>query len=372
MVAAATACSNALAQTSTDPAVSIQSQEKQSGSLAAAWLGSSDARVRAWGAYLVLRDQRHELLPQLRGLEEAYVVKDGSVTPPERSNHDAMVGALDAIIQLGGSVPGSEAARLYLEFPAQSLILLARAGSQSSSGYLLNIFRLEDKRTGEWLAAGNLLMNAKPSGFAAAVLEGWTVKANVQIKDKGTGSDPVMGQGGSCSSGLPSPPADWPAVGNYYAAGGSMGSSYYGKGVAAVIGGTDPVIYARNVGVADTAGRYDVCAFRNANRDVYREHFLAGLAAEPAGTPTVRSSVSDTILWQNSAQYLKDLRAFINRQQGLFDAIGRKLIAAGLLTTEEWASERPSLEIRITDKRSLKQGDIPVLQNAGKGVKFVN
>jgi hypothetical protein len=171
---------------------------------------------------------------------------------------------------------------------------------------------------------------------------------------------------------LPSPPTDWPPVGNYYAAGGYIGSSYYGKGVTAVIGGTDSVIYIRNVGVADTEGRYDVCGFKNANRHVFREHFLAGLAAEPVGNPTVRSSVSDTIMWQNSAQYLKDLSALIDHQQRLFDALGKKLITAGLLTTGEWTNTRPSLEIRITDERSAKQSDLPVLQNAGRGVKILN
>jgi hypothetical protein len=151
-----------------------------------------------------------------------------------------------------------------------------------------------------------------------------------------------------------------------------MDSSYYGRGVTAVIGGTDTVIYVRNVGVADTQGRYDVCGFRNANRDLYREHFLAGLAAEPAGNPTVRSSVADTIMWQNSAQYLKDLRAFIDRQQSRFDTLGKKLITAGLLTTGEWASARPSLEIRFADDRSAKQSALPVLQNAGSNVKIMN
>jgi hypothetical protein len=103
IVAAATASRNARAQGITDPAVTVQSQENQSGSLAAAWLGSSDARTRSWGAYLVLRDQRHELLPQLKALAEAYVVKDNSSIPTERGNHDTMVGVLDTIIQLGGA-----------------------------------------------------------------------------------------------------------------------------------------------------------------------------------------------------------------------------------------------------------------------------
>jgi hypothetical protein len=40
------------AQTQADPAVIVQSQEKQSVGLVAEWLGNSDARVRAWGRTL--------------------------------------------------------------------------------------------------------------------------------------------------------------------------------------------------------------------------------------------------------------------------------------------------------------------------------
>jgi hypothetical protein len=62
----------ASAQVETDPAAIVRSQERQSAERAADWLGSPDARVRAWGAYLALRDGRRKLLPQLIGLAEAY------------------------------------------------------------------------------------------------------------------------------------------------------------------------------------------------------------------------------------------------------------------------------------------------------------
>src|SRR5579862_2860984 len=85
-----------------DPEAIVQSQENQTAGLAAAWLGNSDARVRAWGAYLALRDRRRELLPQLIGLAEAYPVKTEPPSPTERNDHDAMLGVLDAVIQMDG------------------------------------------------------------------------------------------------------------------------------------------------------------------------------------------------------------------------------------------------------------------------------
>lgn len=56
-------CIESRGQAQDDPAAVIRSQAIQSAALAASWLSSSDARVRAWGAYLALRDRRRELLP---------------------------------------------------------------------------------------------------------------------------------------------------------------------------------------------------------------------------------------------------------------------------------------------------------------------
>jgi hypothetical protein len=80
LAVAVAANSGAQAQMQTDPAAIIHSQENQSARLAAVWLGSSDVRVRAWGAYLALRDQRRELLPQLIGFAQAYPVQSGPLS----------------------------------------------------------------------------------------------------------------------------------------------------------------------------------------------------------------------------------------------------------------------------------------------------
>jgi hypothetical protein len=88
-----------------DPAAIVESQGNQSGQLAPAWLASGDARLRAWGAYLVLRDRRHELVPRLVELANAYSVKTGPLGATDRDEHDAMLSVLDAVIQLEGRIP---------------------------------------------------------------------------------------------------------------------------------------------------------------------------------------------------------------------------------------------------------------------------
>jgi len=370
LAVAITASWAAPAQTPRDPAAIVQSQENRSAELAAVWLDNSDARVRAWGAYLAQRDHRRELLPKLIHLSEAYPAKPGSLPgSTERDDHDAMLGVLDAILQLGGRVPLEKAAMLYPEFPTQSLIFLSH-GDPEADHFLLDIFREESQRTGAWLAAGNMLMNRKPPGFAAAILGTLTVEAHIRVIDKGSGAVPGGGSGGSCSSGLPGPRTGWPIVGNYY----TTGRDRYFPGNAGgglLANGADPSFYVRVVGAADPEGSRDErrCDPKP-DRNLLREHFLGRLAGEPQGNASVQSSVAQTITWQDDAQYLRDLRAFVNEQQSLFESLSRKLMEAGLLSPEERAAARPSLEVRIYDERSERSSILPVLRDAGSGVKI--
>jgi hypothetical protein len=67
-----------------------------------------------------------------------------------------------------------------------------------------------------------------------------------------------------------------------------------------------------------------------------------------------------------------DLRAFTDLQQVAIDTLGAKLMAAGLLSGEERALARPSLQLWISDERSKERSSLPTLQNAGRNVKIVN
>jgi hypothetical protein len=357
------------AQTQADPAVIIESQEKQSVGLAAEWLGSSDGRVRAWGAYLALRDRQQELLPQLISLVQVYSVKGTPLSSEERDDHDAMLAVLDATIQLQGGFPTDVAAKLYPEFPAQALLSLSHDGPNAAST-LLEIFKTENKLPGAWLAAGDLLMVWNPSGFVAAILAGLTVHANINVVSENTGGM-GGGSGGSCGSGAPPVKTGWPPVGNYYvlnSVGGSTGSIL-------LAGGTDPAFYVRTVNAAyfDGNGEESACSkMFEVNRDMVREHFLAKLASEPVGNSSVRSYKDQSITWQDDLTYLGSLRVFISQQQTLFDNLSKKLVDAGLLSAEESKSARPTLEVRIFDYRGKSLPALPVLENPGSNVKVIH
>lgn len=358
------------AQKQADPAVIVQSQEKQSVGLAAEWLGSSDARVRAWGAYLALRDRQVNLVPQLIGLVKAYSVTGSPLTSSERDEHDAMLAVLDAIIQMQGGFPTDVAAKLYPEFPAQALISLSHDGPKAASS-LLEIFKTENKLPGAWLAAGNLLMVWNPSGFAAAILANLTVHAHIAVVSENSGAGIGGGYGGSCVSGVPPVKIGWPAVGKYYVRNTTSGFT----GDVLLQDGADPAFYFRTVDAAYVLRNDDESGCSKMfelNRDTVREHYLAKLAPEPSGEPFVRSYVEQTISWQDDTTYVISLRAFIGQQQRLFEALGKKLMDAGLISAEERESARPSLEVRISDFRRNSPPTLPLLQDAGSNVKIIN
>ncbi len=366
-----------LGLTQTDPAAIVQSQESQSGQFASTWLASADARVLAWGAYVALRDRRHELLPQLVGLAKAYTVKTGPLGGRDRDEHDAMLSVLDAVIQLEGRIPAEASETLYPEFPVQSLILLSHS-DRTADDFLLKIFREESKSTRAWLAAGNLLMNRtqcswpaancrlKVPGFASAVLGGLTVNAEISVVDQGR--DPArrpMGVGGSCPFGLPGPQTGWPPVGNYYADDG------YPAPVL-MVSGADPSFYFRSVAGPDPdRARSEICPWPTGVRNTLREHLLARLVGESPEVPSVRSFVRDAITWRSDRQFLNDLQSFVDRQQHLFIAISGKLTDAGLLSDQESASTRPGLEVQVYDDRVRKLPALLALQDPGNHVHIM-
>jgi hypothetical protein len=72
------------------------------------------------------------------------------------------------LIQLRADVPTDTAVKLYSEFPAHAVILMANSPSGTTSAFL-RIFQTERDRNGAWLAAGNVLVNHRAPGLAAAV-----------------------------------------------------------------------------------------------------------------------------------------------------------------------------------------------------------
>ena len=310
---------------------------------------------------MILRDHHESLIPDLLKMVSDYDVAAWPVADGRRDPHDAMIAILDALIELRGPVSTSDAARLYPEFPVQSLILLSREGD-SAFPYLLEIFRKERLQYDPWLGAGNMLAQRRFPGFAAVVLDNLTVRARIRVTTSGT-PDGAGGAGGSCASGGEGK-AGWPVVGNYTFAGHRTGAILLADGV-------DPVYYMRSV-----SGAYDrdrdrccgPCTHDGSELDMYREHYLASLLSAPIANPPLRVYFNRAIIWQGSASYLTYLHGVVSRQQQTFTEVTRKLVDAGLMTPDEAAAVKPHLEITIVDDRDDKSTPLPRAENWGENV----
>ena len=345
-----------------DPVPIIEKQHQQSAQLAQEWLANSDPRIRAWGAYLVLRDRHTELAPTLLAMLSSYEV----FSQPHKDQHDAMLPVLDALIQLNIPVPATEAAKLFPEFPAQSLIFLSRS-PDGAPAELLHIFRTADDHGGAWLAAGNLLAARRIDGFSSAVLSAMTVRAQVTITTPGVGRGFGLGGGSSCCGGAVyhEAKAGWPLVGNYRLSVCSL------AGAVLLAPGTDPAYYKRTVDAAYLSSGGDSCNC-GFEPDLIRQHYLAGLLWASQTEPPLRAQVFLSIAWTSDEQYRKELEAFIGRQQTTFSSVAQKLRAAGLMTAEEAAAARPAITFSIADLRDEPHSPLPPIELATKGVTFAN
>jgi hypothetical protein len=344
-----------------DPAAILKGQRDQTAQITARWLQSGDPRLQAWGAYAALRDHNTQLTSDLTALIGSYEVVGWPVPSGQIDQHDAMLAVLDAAIQLGAMVPASDVAKLYPEFPAQSLILLRRAGADANS-FLLNVFRTEHSQLA-WLTAGNMLAERRSQGFAAAVLGGMTVHAEIRVVSSG-GAGIGTGSGGDFDPGSTEGKADWPEIGTYALVGHISGATL-------LVDGTDPAYYLRTVSTLYDRDRrdYSCCYGYDAESwDLIREHYLAGLLYEPKENPPLKSFVHQTILRENGEAYAVRVRSMIEGQQNAFVEVASRLENSRLMTSEEAAATRPKLEIRIVDDREDKTTPVPRVETLGENV----
>ena len=358
-------------QAPTDPSVVLTSQRNQTAQLAAAWLHSGDPRLQAWGAYVVLRDQHVNLIPEMTAMVNEYEVTSWpivgvstnwrEVPAAQQDRHDAMIAILDTLIQFHRGVTASGAARLYPEFPAQSLILLSWEG-EGANTLMLDIFRNEKVQRLPWLASGNMLLERHVPGFAVAILDGLTLHGDARVVTVDTPRT-GHGSGGSCA-GSSEGKANWPMVGNYALA-------QKGSGATLLADGEDPVYYRRTV-----SGQYDhfrdsccgACGDETLLLDLYREHYLAKLLSARLNSPPIRTSFEESIVWKNDAAYAARLREIVQREQQDLATVTANLRAANLLSAAEAAAVKMRLEITIVDERKDKTAPLPNVENLGENV----
>ncbi len=289
-------------------------------------------------------------------------VVEALATQADVDRHDAMLGVLDALIQFGAQVPSGDAQRIYPEFPVQSLILLSRSQEETSPA-LLTIFTSERRWPAAWLAAGALLLERRAEGFAAAVVDGMTVHAQVLVTEPGTG----YGSGRSgpcCGAGLPpKEKAGWPPLGVY--AFGGCGDRVQ-PGAMVLAGGTDPAYYHRQVNASYYSDVLSCGCIPD--QDLVRQHYLTTLLSDSPEQPPVHAHVSHTIVWQSPDDYQSELAAFIGAQHHIFAELARRLGERNLVSDAEAKSIHPRLQIRVWDQRSSREPALPAITELAENI----
>lgn len=320
--------------------------------------------MQAWGAYLVTRDRRVELVPDLLTILAAYQ-PDTPDRPAARDVHDTLLAVLDALIQLDVDAPVNDLMKIYPEFRAQSLLLMLRSSDDATSS-LLEILHTENESIPAWIAAGNMLLARRAAGFAAAVVESLTVHATLAVISPNSG----WGSGGGwyCGPGfLPKPKASWPQVGNYFL--------FVCKGSQIIDGtifapGPDPAYFRRTVDARYSPIESFPYGCRP-NLELARQHYLAALLDASQEDPPIYSYVSQSLTFQTGAGYKRDVMTFIKQQQQLFASLEERLQHAGLITPEERSSISLRLVIGVLDLRNDRTEDLPQISDLPEGVSFL-
>jgi hypothetical protein len=348
-------------QRGSDPAALLRADARQRSNWARTWLSSDDPLRFAWGAWLARQDRQRALIPLLiEKVGEYQPADEFSSQAGERDDRDALLVVLDALIGLNARVPVEQARKLYPEFPAQSIILLVRSRDDAQSA-LFDIFH-EAKANWNWLAAGNVLIETRPPGFAALLLSRFTQHVTVSVFDSGHGGG--FGGGASeCGFSGRAPKAGWPSVGLYSLT--QFPERMPELTATFLVGGETTVYYWRIEpgnydNPPDFAGTCD-----DGNRDQYRAQYLNNLMQISFPRISLDPYRQVTIEWEDEHRYRQELIRAVEEQRAAF----RRAVAClqgtvRVLTPAEAATLRSRLEIVIRDERADPSAPLPaVLEN---------
>ena len=304
-------------------------------------------------------------MPLLVGKVNEYEpIEDSSSQALGRERHDALLAVLDALIDMGATIPAKEARKLYPEFSAQSIILLVRSPDDTQSA-LFEIFR-QAKANWTWLAAGNALLENRAPGFAAQVLNRFTQHLTVSVVDTGIGGG--SGGGGSeCDFSHRGPKAGWPPVGLYQLT--QFPERFPHLASTFLVRGETSVYYWRV-----EPGNYDnppdePGACDDGNRDVYRAQYANKLLADSFPRINLDPYPHITVEWHGESDYRQELSAVVEQQRKLFTRAVAYLRESGrALTPTEAALLNPRLEIAIQDERADRAEPLPAILGNNGGV----
>jgi hypothetical protein len=329
-----------------DPASYKPSDNQVAVRLEKEWLQANDPRLVSWGAYLVAKDSRRELIPDL--IEQMDLSRiDPAAAGPDRylkGRTAALAAVLDALIRLEAQVPPDRLMKLHgPDFVAQKLILLAR--SPGNTAALQEILESSMVITVEFVVAADLLAAHPPPGFTNSIIERFQPNATIHVTDGKTSGNRGPGGCGCAGDFGPPSPVDqsWPKIRSY-------GLSLEGGTLFA------PGVHAGYYWTVEEGQSPPSLANRACIAPCHEKEMLQGLLASLAQmTPKefpLHHDANVEIRYQSPASYRTQLRAILKGLDSDFERVVSAYLRQGFLTPAE--AEPLKLQVWIVDERQGK------------------
>ena len=292
---------------------------------------------QAWGAWFAGQMQRTELIPDL-------VTLGSGRLPTKDWTSAALVDViLDSLVQLKAGPDASWSMQFFDSRPAQTLLLLSRAG-QDANAPLVELVR---RQTGyRWLAAANLLVPRKAPGAAAVLITGVAVNADLAIVSSshqgfGTGG----GADGSVADGIGRGPQGFPPTAHYYL------TTHAQAGSVILATGPTTVFYVREVSPPNQ--QYGTTWLdMSAPTSQHRLDYIAALRGLRPNETALKARESRTLVWKRGMNFDQEAAAYRAELTRRYELLVRALVQEKLLTDDEAkALPAPAINVIVHDKR---------------------
>jgi hypothetical protein len=326
------------------------------------WLSSEDPRLVAWGAHDVLVARDPNLTPQLVTLAsrwqplslqapDQFIYANSS--SEQKDQRDAMAAVLDTLIQMNVALPADTLRNLAPDFGNDVAILLSRMSEEESGPLSFDFYRSPSEHAVslQYVSAALLALHP-PAGFAADLLAGISVQANVIVvlpaSERFGG-----GTAGSCFEERESARENWPVTGQYRL------TKQKSDGASLVVAGIDPIYAIRS---GSTHFLQDSC---NGLTGMYlgpeeRVRLIAEMLGVPREEIQWHTMVSTTIEFQSLEQFERELLAFVEQERAKHRATAAALADRSLLSFAEAEQSLPELKLKISDRRG--EGALPSIE----------
>ncbi len=256
------------------------------------------------------------------------------------------MAAVDSLIRLDIDVPEATLTSMAKHRLDEVLIFIARRPAQFS--HLVEQLLRQQLEDHDWVALNSILASRPPIGFAAALLQAWTIRLTVIANDRNYEGGGAVG-GGSIVDGASFVRPGFPPLEAYSVVEDPQ------PGDVLLANGLHPVWYRKQ------AGYYRSMHARD--RDAYRRDYLFQLAGISAGDPRFGPLQTATlnIEWKSEAAFRADAQETMRRARDSLNSLKAHLVERRLLSQAVANQVIAKFDVLVLDHRRVQKPPLPVM-----------